>query len=88
MKKLLLVALVMSGFAFASASHSSAGVSVGIGIGIPVAYGYGYPYGYGYGCAPYGYRSYYRPVVYGGPSFYWSHGRRVYYARSHRRVWR
>jgi hypothetical protein len=75
MKKILLIAVVLAGFAFASASSSQAGVSVGIGIGLPVAYGYGcYPYGYGY---PYAYG--YRPVVYAGPSFYWSHGHRVYY---------
>lgn len=92
MKKFLLIALVLGGFAFASAPQSQAGVSVGIGIGFPGAYGYGYPYGYGsgYGCSPYGYgyRSYYRPVVYPGSSFYWHRGHRVYYARRHHRVWR
>ena len=66
-------------------------------------YGYGYPgygysgygnsgYGYsGYGCSSdyYGYRpSYYRSsVVYVAPTYYWSHGRRVYYRRHHRH-WR
>ena len=45
-KKLLLIALVISGFAFAPAPSSNGGVSVGIGVGFPVAYGY--PYGYGY----------------------------------------
>ena len=87
MKKLLLIALVLGGVAFASAPQSQAGVSIGIGLG---GYGYGNPYGYGYGCSPYGYRPYYAPVVYGGPSFYWYHGHRVYrhsHVRRHR-VWR
>jgi hypothetical protein len=97
MKKFLLIALVVGGFAFASAPRSDAGVSVGIGIGFPGAYGYGYPYGgYGYPYGGYGYggygsyRPYYRPVVYGGPSFYWSNGHRVYYSHSRRyqRHWR
>ena len=89
MKKLLLIALVVTGFAFAAAPEANAGVSIGIGLGVPVGYGYGYPYGYGYG-SPYGYRPYYAPVVYAGPSFYWSHGRRVYYSRvrHHHRNWR
>ncbi len=82
MKKLLFIALVMGGFAFASASSSQAGVSVGIGLGFPVSYGYPYPYPYGYGYGyPYAYRPYYRPVIYGGPAFYWNHGHRVYYPR-------
>jgi hypothetical protein len=92
MKKLLLIALLVTGFAFATAPKSNAGVSVGIGLGVPVGYGYGYgyPYGYGYGY-PGAYPYYgYRPVVYGGPSFYWSNGHRVYSSRHHRyhRVWR
>ena len=84
MKKLLLIALVTAGFVFAPAPRSEAGVSVGIGIGFPGFYGYGYPgyYPYPY---PYPYYGYYRPY-YGGRSFYWSHGRRVYYARH--RHWR
>ncbi len=88
MKKVLLIALVASGFAFASAQRSNAGVAIGIGLPIPFVYPVGY--GYGYGCGyPYGYSAYrpfYRPVVYGGPGFYWSHGHRVYYARN--RHWR
>jgi len=76
-KKLLLIALVASGFAFASAPRSDAGVAVGIGIGFPVAYPYPYPY-------PYPYYGYYGPSVYVGPSFYWYHGHRVYYSRYHR----
>ncbi|HAF03794.1 MAG TPA: hypothetical protein DCG89_08350 [Spartobacteria bacterium] len=87
-KRLLLIALVASGFAFASAPRSDAGVSFGIGFGFPVGYyGYGYP-AYGYGYNPYGY---YRPYPYYGysvgPSFYWHHGHRVFIVR-HRRQWR
>jgi hypothetical protein len=83
-KRLLLIALVASGFAFASAPRSDAQVSFGIGFGAPVGYyGYGYPY---YGYYPYGY-SYYRPYpyygYYVGPTFYWSGGHRYYY-RHHR----
>jgi hypothetical protein len=82
-KKLLLIALAVTGFAFASATSSQAGVSVGIGLGFPIAYGYPYPYGYGY---PY-YGPYYRTSLYVGPQYYWYHGRRVYYPRRswHRR---
>jgi hypothetical protein len=78
LKKLLLIALVATGFAFTS-TPSQAGVSVGIGIGVPI--GYPYPY-YGYRGYPY---PYYRPVVYVGPSFYWYHGHRVFFTRHHRR---
>ena len=81
-KRLLLIALVASGFAFVSAPRSDAGVSFGIGLGFPVGYyGYGYPGYYGYGYYPY---RYYRPYpyYYGGPSFYWSGGHRYY--RHHR----
>jgi hypothetical protein len=70
-KKLLLIGLVAGGFAFASAPRSDAGVSVGIGFGFPVGYPYSYPY-YPY---PYGY---YGPTVYGGPSFFWHNGHRVF----------
>ena len=67
-KRLLLIALMSSGFAFASAPRSDAGVSVGIGFGFPVGYGYGYyPYGY---YPPYPY--------YAGPSFFWHNGHRVF----------
>ena len=68
-KRLLLIALIASGFAFASAPRSDAGVSVGIGFGFPVGYGYG-PYGY---YPPYPYYGYY-----GGPSFFWRNGYRVF----------
>src|SRR6267143_2021188 len=80
MKKLLLIALVAGGFAFATAPSSNAGVAIGIGVGYP---GYGYPYyGCGYPYPYYGY-GYYRPYYYGGPSFYWYRGHRVYYSRHH-----
>ena len=82
MKKLLLIALMVSGLTFIPTERSDAQISVGIGVGFPGGY-YGYP-GYGYGYNPYGY---YRPYpyygYYGGPSFYWSGGHRVY-SRHHR----
>jgi hypothetical protein len=72
MKKLLLIALVVSGLAFVPVQRSDAQISVGIG----------YP-GYGHGYYPYGY---YRPYryygYYSGPSYYWSNGHRYY--RHHR----
>ena len=77
MKKLLLIALVAGGFAVASAPQSNAGVAVGIGFGYP---GYPYPYGYGYPYPYYGYGY--------GPSFYWSHGHRVFYSRAYHRHYR
>ena len=92
MKKLLLIALMVSGFAFVPVQRSDAQISVGIGgvgvgFGYPAyrysSYGYGYP-GYGYGYYPYGYyQSYPSYSYYTGPSYYWSGGRRVYY-RHHR----
>lgn len=82
MKKLLLIALAVSGLIFASASDSKAGVRVGIGVGVPVGY-YGYPYGY-----PYGYGPYYGPSVYVGPGWYWNHGHRVWYGHRFHRHWR
>src|SRR5437879_3635197 len=56
-------------------------VAIGFGPGY-----YGYPAYYGYGYYPYGY---YRPYpyyysYYGGPTFYWSGGHRVYYRHHHR----
>lgn len=82
MKKVLIIGLVMAGFAFASASQSNAGVRVGIGIGATVAYPYGY---YPYGYSPYGYhrypRPYYRTVFHTGKRWYWHRGHRDYYGR-------
>ena len=86
MKKLLLIALVVSGLAFVPVQRSDAQVSVGIG-GVGIGFGYpayrynyyGYP-GYGYGYYPYGYyRSYPSYGYYTGRSYY---GHRAY--RHHR----
>jgi hypothetical protein len=79
MKKLLLISLVVIGFAVAGASRAEAGVSVGIGIGFPIGYPYPYP-GY-YAPYPYPYYGYYAPAyvrVVHRP-YYWYHGRRIYY---------
>ncbi len=79
MKKLLLIALVVSGLAFVPVPRSGAQVSVGIGFGYPryrYSY-YGYP-GYGYGYYPYGYYRSYPYYGYYGSSY----GHRVY--RHHR----
>ncbi len=84
MKKLLLIALVVSGLAFVPVPRSGAQVSVGIG-GVGIGFGYpryrysyyGYP-GYGYGYYPYGYYRSYPYYGYYGSSY----GHRVY--RHHR----
>jgi hypothetical protein len=82
MKKLLLITLVVAGLGFVSTQHSDAQIFIGIpgivGIGIGPGY-YGYPY-YGSG---YYYRSYPYYGYYGGPSYYWYHGHRVYYHHHH-----
>ncbi len=74
-KKLLLIALVVSGLAFVPVQRSDAQVSVGIGVGPSGGYYGYYPYGY---YRPYPYYGYYS-----GPSYYWYGGRRYYY-RHHR----
>ena len=98
MKKLLLIALAVTGFAFASAPSADAGIRVGIGIGVPVGYGYGGYGGYGY-AAPYGYYNqpyghpYYSSVHYrhrpryvrSRAHYHWYRGERVYCTRLHRR---
>jgi hypothetical protein len=92
MKKLVLIALVVAGFAFAATPRTEARTFVSVGIGLPIGFGYyggcGYPgyYGYGYpGYYPYGYyRSYYRPYYSGyryHRPYYWHHGRKIYYGR-------
>jgi hypothetical protein len=86
MKKLILILLVVAGFAIAGASRAEAGVHVGIGIGFPIGGFYGgyYPYPYPAYPAyyPYGY-PYYAPAyvrVVHRP-YYWYHGRRIYRGR-------
>ena len=79
MKKLLLIALMVSGLVFVPMQRSDAQITVGIG-GIGAG---GYP-GYGYSNYPYGYSRPYRSHgYYGGPSYYRSGGQRVY-SRHHR----
>jgi hypothetical protein len=86
-KKLLLVAFVVSGLAFVPVQRSDAQVFIGTpenqGIGIGPGANYGYPH-FEYGYYPRGY--YYRSPYYGyygGPSYYRHHGHRAYY-RHHR----
>ena len=78
MKRLLLIALVVSGLAFVPVQRSDAQISVGIGYS-----------GYGYGYYPYGY---YRPYryygYYSGPSYYWSNGHRYYRHHRHHHYYR
>ena len=87
MKKLLLIALMVSGLVFVPMQRSDAQITVGIGgigVGSPGGY-YGYPgYGYSnYSNYPYGYSRPYHGGYYGGPSYYRSGGHRVY-SRHHR----
>jgi hypothetical protein len=85
-KKLLLIAVVVGGFAFAATPRTEARTFVSVGIGFPIGFGYyggyGYP-GYGYPAYyPYGYYrpSYYSVGYYSRP-YYWHRGHRVYYGR-------
>jgi len=94
MKKLLLIALMVSGLAFAPAQRSDAQISGvrALSFGFPGGYYAYYPtyynyYPYGYYMRPYysysqPYSYYYRGRSY-GRSYYWHHGHRVYY-RHHR----
>ena len=84
-KKLFLLAFVVSGLAFVPEQRSDAQIEIGIpGIGTGPGVNYGYPYfesgyyprgGYYYQQPDYGY--------YGGPSYDSHHGQRVY-SRQHR----
>jgi hypothetical protein len=84
-KKLFLVAFVVSGLAFVPVQRSDAQIEIGIpGIGTGPGVNYGYPHfeywyyprgGYYYQQPDYGY--------YGGPSYDSHHGHRVY-SRHHR----
>jgi hypothetical protein len=84
-KKLFLVAFVVSGLAFVPVQRSDAQIEIGIpGIGTGPGVNYGYPHfeqwyypvgGYYYRLPDYGY--------YGGPSYDSHHGHRVY-SRHHR----
>lgn len=93
MKKLLLIALAVSGLVFVPAQRSDAQITVGlpgvggISVGFPGGY-YAYPTYYNY--YPYGYyrRPYYSysqpsSYYYGRPSYYSYNGRRTYH-RHHR----
>ena len=84
MKKVFLLAFVLSGLAFVSAQRSEAQIEIGIpGIGTGPGVNYGYPhFDYGY----YPRRGYYyqQPDYgHGGPS-YDSHRRHRVYSRQHR----
>jgi hypothetical protein len=91
-KRLLLIALVVGGFAFAAAPRTEARTFVSVGIGFPIGfgnYGYGYPAYYPYAYPAYYPYGYYRPAYYSvgyyyGRPYYWYHGRRIYYGRLHR----
>ena len=67
MKKLLLIALVAGGLASVPVQHSDAQIFIGIPGFVGIGIGPGY--------YPYGY--------YGGPSYYWYQGHRVYYHHHH-----
>ena len=84
MKKLFLVAFVVSGLAFVPVQRSDAQNEIGNpGIGTGPGVNYGYPH-FEYGYYPRGY--YYQQPdygYYGGPSYDSHHGNRVY-SRQHR----
>ncbi len=80
MKKLLLIALMVSGLVFVPMQRSDAQITVGIGgigLGSPGGY-YGYP-GYGYSNYPYGYS---RPYPYQGSYRVYSRHHRHHYYRN------
>ena len=79
-KKLFLVAFVVSGLAFVPVQRSDAQIEIGIPrVGTGPGVNYGYPhfvYGY-YPCGGYYYEQPYSGY-YGGPSYDWHHGHQVY----------
>lgn len=88
MKKLFLIAFLVSGLAFVPVQRSDAQVFIRTpenqGIGIGPGINYGYPH-FEYGYYPRGGYYYRQPYYgyYGGPSSYLHHGHRAYY-RHHR----
>ena len=86
-KKLFLVAFVVSGLAFIPVQHSDAQIEIGIpGTGTGPGVNYGFPH----------FEQWYYPIggwyyrlpdsgYYGGPSYDWHHGHRVY-SRHHRHL--
>ena len=79
-KKLFLVAFVVSGLAFVAVQRSDAQIEIGIpGIGTGPGVNYGYPH-FEYGYYPRGGYYYQQPDYgyYGGPSYDSHHGHRVY----------
>ena len=85
MKRLFLVAFVVSGLAFVPVQRSDAQIEIGIpGIGSVPGVTYGYPH-FEYGYYPRGGYYYQQPDdrSYGGPSYDSHHGPRVY-PRQHR----
>ena len=87
MKKLFLVAFVVSGLAFVPVQRSDAQIFIGIPgiVGFGIGSGaYGYPH-FEYGHYPYGGYYYQQPDYgyYGGPSYDSHHGHRAY-SRHHR----
>jgi hypothetical protein len=80
-KKLFLVAFVVSGLAFVPVPRSGAQIEIGTpGIGTGPGVNYGYPH-FEYGYYPHGGYYYHQPYsgYYGGPSYYEHHGHQVHY---------
>lgn len=78
MKKLFLVAFVVSGLAFVPMQRSDAQTEIGIpGIGTGPGVNYGYPH-FEYGYYPRGGYYYQQPDYYGVPSYGSDRGHRVY----------
>ena len=84
MKKLFLIAFVVSGLAFVPVQRSDAQIEIGMpGIGPGPGVNYGYPH-FEYGYYPRGGYYYQQPGYgYGGQSYESRHGHRVY-SRQHR----